>query len=182
MTLELDHSPSPPPSIALRADDVSEHAALRWGRRVLQDPRLDDWRQDGRVTREVSPVISAAIADARSSLVAIAPTASVTAERAEWMKAPTREAPGGVFLMVGDDIAVVVARLDGEHWTAVTILVKHHPDSPYTYEQRRERRRRQRERRPASKPQAPRQRYGPRRERTERDAPWAVDLDEPRDD
>lgn len=142
-------------AITLRECDVSEHAALRWGRRVLQDPRLDAWRSDGRLPRDLTsaPETVDAIHDARRSLVAVAPSATATEERASWMRKPTREAPGGAFLMVGDDIAIVVARLDGAHWTAITVLVKHHPDSPYTYEQRRERRRRRRDRRQPTDPQ-----------------------------
>jgi hypothetical protein len=86
--------------------EISRHAARRWAERVRQD-------------RTIGPRA------ARSDMQRCAQLGTVRAEAPDWMYASEDEYEDSVYLMLGDDVALVLCRPPNRAWVVVTVMTRH---------------------------------------------------------
>lgn len=87
--------------------EISRHAARRWAERVRQD-------------RSIGP------RNARTDMQRCAPFGTVHEEPPAWMYAEDDSYRGSVYLMLGDDVALVLCRPRGQRpWVVVTVMTRH---------------------------------------------------------
>ncbi|WP_320670294.1 hypothetical protein [Patulibacter defluvii] len=123
---------------------VSAHAAIQCARRLRQDPRALAWSPRSPVPSIPDDAIPAeirgAIDDARAYLVEIARHGRFTTEPPPWLRpAPDRDRRHDAFLVIGDDVALLLIRgrphhPRRDHWLVTTVVTRNGLDSPYSRE------------------------------------------------
>lgn len=85
---------------------VTTHAAGRWAMRVRGDDRLPE-------------------ADAERDLVRCAEVAELAEEAPAWLLVEEGQYPGSQYLMLGDDVAIVVVPLrQSRRWAVTTVVTR----------------------------------------------------------
>lgn len=86
--------------------EISRHAARRWAERVRQD-------------RTIGP------RSARSDMERCARLGTFQTEAPAWMYAADDLYEDSVYLMLGDDVALVLCRPPRRPWVVVTVMTRH---------------------------------------------------------